>query len=82
MNNVKDLSIRMSYDKRLKAMQTGQLETSKELYNDRAETQKKLEMLTSRLDDTNTLLAAAESERDRCPPHPRPTPPPSRTRVL
>ena len=65
MNNVKDLSIRMSYDKRLKAMQSGQLETSKELYNEKAETHKKLEMISSRLEETNTLLAAAESERDR-----------------
>lgn len=65
MNNIKDLNIRMSYDKRLKAMQAGQLETSKELYNEKAETHKKLEMISSRLDETNVLLAAAESERDR-----------------
>uniref|UniRef100_A0A7S4NV28 Uncharacterized protein n=1 Tax=Guillardia theta TaxID=55529 RepID=A0A7S4NV28_GUITH len=65
MNSVKDLSIRMSYDKRLQVMQTEKLEASRELYQDKAETQKQMEVMQTRLQETNLALAAAEAERDK-----------------
>jgi len=65
MNSVKDLSIRMGYDKKLQALQTEKLEASRELYQDRAETQKQMEIMQTRLQETNLALAAAEAERDK-----------------
>jgi chromosome segregation ATPase len=65
MNTIKDMSSKVSYDKRLKNVEAEREQASRQLYQDKTETQKQLTILQSRLHETNSALTAAESERDK-----------------